>query len=609
MVIDTGITYADEIIHMSSSKRSVFLRLMKYALPHWQKITIAFLLLLVSVMATISGPILIKYFIDNFLTPRLFPPGWIAILVSAYFLSILIANFFLYKQLIFFQIVAMSIIHKLRLDVMEKVQQLSVTFFDKTPTGSLISRITNDTESIKELFVNVLSNLIKNFTLMGSLLIAMSFIDLKLTLYCLTFLPIIGLMMFAYRYFSTKYFFLARIKLSHVNARLNESIQGMHLIRVMSQQKRFRREYDTVIEDLKQSEFKKVLIDSALLRSMTTLIYLSALAAVLYYFGLLNLEDGVKIGTVFAFISYLEKFFEPINQISMRISLLQQALVSAERVFRLIDTEKDIIEQAPIPKQAVARGSISFQNVTFSYDGTQDVLKNISFRVEPGQTVAFVGHTGSGKSTIINLLMDFYPLETGKILLDDKPLKSFSKDELRSKIGLVQQDPFIFSGSISKNIRLGNDAISDQKIEKVTQFVQADTFIKNIPSQYQAKLNERGATLSAGQRQLISFSRTMAIDPIILVLDEATANIDTETEEAIQIALKKMRKGRTTLAIAHRLSTIQDADLILVIHKGEIVEKGTHFDLLRSKGLYHKMYLLQQGRGLIKPEKQILNHI
>lgn len=343
------------------------------------------------------------------------------------------------------------------------------------------------------------------------------------------------------------------------------------------------------------ARMKTIKLNGLMLRNLTDLVYTLALIAVLSFFGVSSFSHSVDVGVVYVFINYLGRFFEPVNAMLMRLNVFQQALVSAERVFELLDDDTLAPTKVGEDHPVITEGKIVFDNVSFSYDGKVDVLKYISFTAYPGQTVALVGHTGSGKSSIVNLLMRFYPVHRGSIMIDGQPLSHFDEAELRSKIGLVLQDPFLFVGDIKKNIRLGNEWITDEDIQEAAKFVQADAFIRRLPNGYDEPIGERGATLSSGQRQLISFARTMAMNPKILVLDEVTASIDTETEEAIQAALEKMRQGRTTIAIAHRLSTIQDADLILVLHHGEIVERGTHQELLAQEGLYHKMYLLQQG--------------
>jgi ATP-binding cassette subfamily B protein len=398
-----------------------------------------------------------------------------------------------------------------------------------------------------------------------------------------------------YRKLSSKIFHVTRSKLSQLNAKLSESLQGMNIIQAMRQEKRMREEFGKTNQEHFVSHLRQIKLNSLLVRPMVDLLYFLTLILILSFFGFRSFNNVIEIGVLYAFINYLDRFFEPVNEMMFRLTSFQQAVVSAERVFGLMDDDR----MAPVKegnlRPKVTEGLVEFKNVTFSYDGKNDVLKNITFTAKPGQTVALVGHTGSGKSSIINLLMRFYPVEKGEILIDGVSLKEYEDEELRSRIGLVLQDPFLFVGDVKHNIRLHNQQISDEEVVEAAKFVQADTFIQKLPHGYDEAVGERGATFSSGQRQLLSFARTMAFNPKILVLDEATASVDTETEEAIQLALEKMRKGRTTIAIAHRLSTIQDADLILVLHHGEIVERGTHQELLAKQGLYHKMYLLQQG--------------
>jgi ATP-binding cassette subfamily B multidrug efflux pump len=367
----------------------------------------------------------------------------------------------------------------------------------------------------------------------------------------------------------------------------------------MRQEKRLHDEYASINREHYQAGLKNIKLNALLLRPAVDLIYVVALILVLYFFGV-QPSESVKIGVLYAFINYLERFFEPVNMMMMRLSQMQQALVSAERVFQLMDDVRLAPSKQGTDEHEIKDGFIEFKNVSFSYDGEVEVLKNISFTAKPGQTVALVGHTGSGKSSIINLLMRFYPVKQGEITIDGVPISRYSDEELRKKVGLVLQDPFLFVGDVKHNIRLHNPSITDEEIREAARFVQAESFIEKLPNGYDEPIGERGATFSSGQRQLLAFARTMALNPKILVLDEATASVDTETEEAIQTALEKMRKGRTTIAIAHRLSTIQDADLILVLHRGEIVERGTHQELLAKEGLYYKMYLLQQGAVEVK---------
>lgn len=570
-------------------------RLFAYLKPDWKLLVFAFLLLLIATTADILGPILIKVFIDSYLTPRIFAAKPLLTLGIGYLSLTLLSVILHYFQLVQFNKIALRVIQQLRIDVFSKVQTLGLTFFDTTPAGSLLSRITNDTEAIKELFISVLSTFVQNAVFLVGIFVALFSLNVKLAAFCLIILPLIFLLMVIYRRLSAKVYRVLREDLAKLNAKLNESIQGMNIVQAMGQEKRLRREFAAINERYYQGALRNIRLDSLLVRPAVDLVYTLALALTLGFFGFKSLAVPIQIGTLYAFINYLDRFFEPVNMIMQRLSQLQQALISAERVFQLLDDQRTAPAPSGNHNPAIRHGMVEFHGVSFSYDGKTDVLKNISFTAKPGQTVALVGHTGSGKSTITNLLLRFYPVTRGEIRIDGAPLAAFTESELREKLGLVLQDPFIFAGDISQNIRLYNPRLSAQDIRDAAHFVQADSFIEKLPGQYAERLGERGATISSGQRQLLCFARTIARKPKILVLDEATASIDTETEEAIQEALNKMRRGRTTIAIAHRLSTVQDADQILVLNRGEIVERGTHQDLLAKRGLYYRMYLLQQG--------------
>ncbi|WP_449622135.1 ABC transporter ATP-binding protein [Robertmurraya sp. Marseille-Q9965] len=575
----------------------VLLRLLTYTKPHLKTIIFAFTLLLIATIGDILGPILVKIFIDDYLTPGNLAFNALFVLGAAYF-GIHIMNVVVsYIQLLKFQEIALKIIQSMRVDVFTKVHTLGLKYFDKTPAGSIVSRVTNDTEAIKEMFVTVLVTFIQSGFLMGGILVAMFILNVKLAIFCVFILPVLYMIIRTYRRLSSKFYHDLRERLSQLNAKLSESLQGMGIIQVFRQEERLREEFGEINNKHFQAGMRNIKVDGLLLRPAIDLVYIAALILVLSFFGITSFKSPVEIGVLYAFINYLDRFFEPVNNFMQRLSLYQQAIVAATRVFTLLDEE----ELAPEQKDDAGKihdGEIEFRNVSFSYDGKRDVLKNISFTARPGETVALVGHTGSGKSSIINLMMRFYEFNRGQILVDGKSIKKYSEEELRTKIGLVLQDPFLFFGTVKDNIRLHNKDMSDQEIEEAARFVQAHLFIEKLEDGYMHQVVERGATLSSGQRQLLAFARTIAANPKILVLDEATANIDTETEEAIQTALAKMREGRTTIAIAHRLSTIQDANLILVLHHGEIIERGTHQELLAQRGLYHKMYLLQNGSAI-----------
>ena len=578
-------------------QKKVLYRLLSYAKPHKKEISIAFLLLFLATAADITGPVLVKIFIDDYLTAGEIAVSPVIWLAGMYLFLIVAKVIIQYFQLFSFHKIALAIIQQIRVDVFSKVHQLGMRYFDRTPAGAIVSRITNDTEAIKEMFVGVISSFISSgFFIIGTI-IAMFILDVKLALFCLLILPILYGLMRLYRKLSSRFYQDLRERLSQLNANLNESLQGMSIIQVFRQEKRLRAEFEDINEKHYMAGMRNIKIDGLLLRPAIDLVYTFALILILSYFGVSSMNSPIEIGVLYAFVNYIDRFFEPVNDVMQRLSIYQQAIVSGSRVFAVIDEE----ETAPHPElernASIKEGRIEFRDVSFSYDGKQDVLKHISFEAKAGETVALVGHTGSGKSSIINLLMRFYEFDRGDILIDGTSIKQYPMRELREKIGLVLQDAFLFYGTVNDNVRLHSSRISDEEIVKAAKFVQADTFIEKLPNSYEDPVVERGSTFSSGQRQLIGFARTIVRNPKILVLDEATANIDTETEEAIQAGLAKMREGRTTIAIAHRLSTIQDAALILVLHRGEIVERGTHQELLAQKGLYYKMYLLQNGLG------------
>jgi len=570
-------------------------RMLRYIHPHAKILIVAFALLILATGSDVLGPILIKTFIDRYLIPRQFPWRPVALLAGAYLALQTATGILNFSQLLLFQKVALKVIQQLRIDVFGKVQKLGLSFFDRTPTGMLISRITNDTEAIKDMYVSVMSTFVQNVVLLCGIYIAMFILDVRLALFCLVLAPLIYGVMSLYRRLSSRIFHLARHRLSLLNAKLSESLQGMNIVQAMRQEARLRSEFAHINMSYRAARLRNVKFNSLLLRPLMDVLYLFALILVLGFFGIHSLSNVVDVGVLYAFVNYLDRFFEPVNAMMQRLNSFQQAMVSSQRVFQLLD-EKDYApgkEGGSHP--LIHSGLVRFEHVSFSYDGQTDILKDISFAALPGQTVALVGHTGSGKSTIANLLLRFYKPGQGRITIDNVDITEYEDEELRRRVGLVLQDPFIFVGDVLSNIRLGDSHISDTDIIEAAEFVQANTFIEKLPRRYEEPLGERGATLSSGQRQLLAFARTMARAPKVLVLDEATASVDTETEAAIQSALQNMRRGRTTIAIAHRLSTIQDADLILVVHHGEIVERGAHQELLAKGGLYHKMFLLQQG--------------
>lgn len=576
-------------------QRQVLWRLLSYMKTERKTAIVAFFLLITATTFELAGPYLVKIFIDDYLVPRRLAVRPLVLLAVIYFGTVVIKTIVTYFQLVKFQEIALRVIQTLRMDVFTKMHALGMRYFDQTPGGSIVSRVTNDTEAIKEMFVEVLASFVQNGVFVCGIFVAMFLLDAKLALYCLFLLPVIWWLIKTYRHYSSIFYKDMRERLSELNAKLNESLQGMAIIQVFRQEERMRKEFAKINDLHYRAGLKNIKLDGLLLRPAIDVVYIVAIMVVLSFFGVSAMESPVEIGVLYAFVNYLERFFEPINQMMMRLSFYQQAIISGSRLFAFLDLT-ELAPKAATSSAAISAGKIEFRNVSFSYDGKQDVLRNISFIVQPGETVALVGHTGSGKSSIANLLMRFYEFDRGEILIDGVSIREYSNEELRKNIGLVLQDPFLFYGTIRDNIRMYNKQLTDEQLMEAARCVQAHEFIEKLPQQYEHQVVERGAAFSSGQRQLIAFARTLAIQPKVLVLDEATAHIDTETEEAIQQALNNMRKGRTTIAIAHRLSTIQDADQILVLHRGEIVERGTHQQLLAQRGLYYSMYMLQNGQ-------------
>lgn len=587
----------EQEIDISRQKKDLF-RLLSFLKKYKVLLFFAFVFLFLATACEMYGPILVKRFLDDHLMKQYFPKDTILMLFSVYVVLMLGKIVLSYLQLLMFQQIAFKVVQDIRMKVYEHVHSLAFSFFDKTPIGSIVSRITNDTEAIKDFYVSVLATFIQQIVFLVGIIIAMYSLDVKLASICLGLVFIVYFVILTYRKKSFPFFMETRGQLSNLNAKLNEHLQGMSIIQAFNQQKRLQSEFEHVNESHYQAGVKTIRLDSLFLRPATDLIYTIGIMFVLSFFGIASFSNPVEIGTVYAFVSYLERFFEPITQMMMKLSLLQQAVVSSARVFDLMDEEQKAPVQVGSNSPKIVEGSIDFKNVSFAYDGVHNVIHDLSFSVLPGQSVAFVGHTGSGKSTIMNLLLRFYDVKDGEISIDDQKLSSFQESELRSNIGLVLQDPYLFVGDIKGNISMYNNAISEIDMKEAAELVKANEFIEKLPNGYDEVVVERGSTLSSGQRQLITFARTIAAKPTILILDEATANIDSETEEAIQTVLTAMRKGRTTVIIAHRLSTIQDVDCIYVLHKGRIVESGNHQELLAKQGLYYNMYLLQNKGSL-----------
>ena len=484
-----------------------------------------------------------------------------------------------------------KIIYEMREEVFTHIHNLSLNFFNLTPVGKLVTRVSNDTEAIHELFANILVNLFKNIVKIIGYAIVMISIDPKMAGISFLLLPIVGILTFTFRKFSRRAYQITRNKITDLNTFLSEHISGMKLIQIFAREEE---KYDAFADksmDLYKANFREVMT-FAIFRPSIYMVSIIATIIVIGSGSYFVLGNAISIGTLFIFITYISSFFEPIQVLAEQFGTLQSALASAEKIFSVLDEKPEIVNPEH-PVEVNINGLIEFKDVWFAYEKDNWILKNVSFVIEPGQKVAFVGATGAGKSTILNLIGRYFDIQSGEILIDGVNILDIDTDVLRRAIGQVQQDVFIFTGDIKSNISLNNDNISMEEIKRASEIVNADSFIQKLPQKYDEPVTERGSTLSAGQRQLLSFARTLAYDPKILVLDEATANIDTETESLITQALERLMDGRTTIMVAHRLSTIQHADTIVVMHHGRIVESGNHQELLLKDGLYKKLYELQ----------------
>ncbi|MEK4510414.1 ABC transporter ATP-binding protein [Paenibacillus anaericanus] len=488
---------------------------------------------------------------------------------------------------------ANKVIQKLRMDVYAHIQRLPVHFFDNLPAGKVVSRVTNDTEAVKDLFIAVLSNFFSGIINMIGVYIALFLLDVRLGLICLFIVPIIWIWVVLYRKFATKYNTIIRSRLSEINAIINESIQGMSIIRIFRREPQTKEEFENLNNDYMKHQNKMLNLNSFTSHNLVNVIRSFSFAVVLWYFGSAQLNGTgiISLGVLYAFVDVLGRLFQPMTGMVNQLAALDSSMVSAGRVFALMDEPGEDVTDGSMPRY---KGNVEFKDVSFAYK--QDyVLKNITFKAKQGQTVALVGHTGSGKSSIINLLFRFYDPQKGTITIDGQNVRDLPKQWIREHMGIVLQDPYLFTGTIASNVSLGDDKISRATIEKALEDVGATRILSHLPKGLDEPVVEKGSTLSAGERQLISFARALAFDPAILILDEATANIDTETEALIQSALEVLKRGRTTFIIAHRLSTIRSADQILVLHRGQIVEQGTHEELLAHGGRYYQMYRLQLG--------------
>lgn len=508
------------------------------------------------------------------------------------FLLLLFSGFFLnLADTWLLQKMGQQIVYKLREETFTHIHSLSLSFFNITPVGKLVTRVSNDTEAVNELFSTILVKLFKNVVKIIGYAVVMLSINVKMAGISFLLLPLVAILTFVFRHLSRKAYQITRNKITELNTFLSEHISGMKLIQIFAREKEKYSEFEGKSMELYRANFREIMT-FAIFRPSIYLVSVIAMILVIRTGSLSVLNGSLSLGTLFVFITYISSFFEPIQELSEQLGTLQSSIASAEKIFSVLDVKPEIVSPVdPAPVNIL--GEIEFRHVWFAYEEENYILKDVSFVIHPGEKAAFVGATGAGKSTILNLIGRYFDIQKGQILIDGIDIHEIDLDVLRGAIGQVQQDVFIFTGDIKSNISLNNEAISPDDVRRAAEIVNADPFIQKLPHGYDEPVTERGSTLSAGQRQLLSFARTLAYDPKILVLDEATANIDTETETLITQALARLMDGRTTIMVAHRLSTIQHADKIIVMHHGEIKESGTHQELLAKDGLYKKLYELQ----------------
>ncbi|MFV0380372.1 MAG: ABC transporter ATP-binding protein [Anaerorhabdus sp.] len=579
---------------------SLLKRLLSYTLSYKMLLVFVFILVILATLTDVIYPLILQEIVD-----KAFPQSGVNFevlykLTILYAIDMSLNSIIRYAQVYNFNKLGFKISKDLRKALFEKLQSQGMRYYDKTAVGSIVSRVTNDTEAIQDMLNQVLSVMISSVLLLIGISVVLFNLNVTMAFICISFLPIMIGIIYTYQKHSTKYYMIAREKLSQLNTKIAESISGMNIIQIFTQQKRFKEEFDVTNTEYYSASMKNIHLSGLLLSSAIHFLTSLCLILIFTYAGFQSFNNLISAGLMVAFLEYIYRFFEPMFQIMDRLAIYQQALVASHRIFLVLDhTEVNPIQNVT-KNHIVNNAKIEFKNVSFSYDGKNKVLNNISFTVNPNETIALVGHTGSGKSSIINVMMRFYEFFEGDILIDGVSIKEYPIKELRKNIGLVLQDPFLYYGSINDNVRLKNLDITDDQIKDSCRFVKADSFIEPLSDGYNHKVIERGASFSMGQKQLLAFARCIVTNPKILVLDEATANINSETEQLIQEGLVKIRQGRTTIAIAHRLSTIKDANQILVLDKGSIIERGTHEELIDLKGSYYAMYKLQQSEEKVK---------
>jgi ATP-binding cassette subfamily B multidrug efflux pump len=580
--------HEDEITGKAYDAR-LMRRLLSFTRPYRKLIFGGVFLTILAAFFQLAGPYLTKLAIDKYITNK--DLQGLYLVLGLYFAALVLSFFTQFSQIYITQYFGQRLMFDLRSGVFSHLQTLSLRFFDKNPVGRLMTRVTSDIESLNQMFTQGIVTIFGDIFLLVGIIIALLSLDIRLALWTYSVIPLLFVITFIFRTRVRDAFRNIRKWVARINTYVQENITGMSIVQLFNRVDKNYDDFTGINQEHTNAQVQTVYY-YALFYPAVELVSAVALALVMWRGGLYKADGLTSFGALVAFIQYAQMFFRPISDLSEKYNILQQAMASSERVFKLLDTKPEI-SSARNAVESSLKGKIEFRNVHFAYSENDPVLEDVSFTVEPGERVAVVGHTGAGKTTLINLLGRHYDIQQGDILIDDVPLKSYSLDSLRSQMAVVLQDVFLFSGTISENIRLGNETISNEQVAWAAEQVNADRFIKRLPSKYEARVKERGTTLSMGQKQLISFARALVVDPRILILDEATSSVDTETEILIQQALQTLMQNRTSLIIAHRLSTIKNVDKIVVMHKGRVREIGNHEELLAQRGLYYQLYLLQ----------------
>ena len=565
-------------------------RLLKYIRPYRGSAYLAIACLLLGSFFSIVQPYLTKVAIDRYIkNNNLAGLNQIAILYVGTLIMVLGLSF---AQTWLINLMGQKIMRDLRMEIFRHLQKLDVAFFDKNPVGRLMTRVTTDVDALNELFTAGVISVFEDVFMLSGIIISLFLLNYKLALAIVAILPLLILVTLMFKIKVRDSYRRVRTAIARINAFLQENITGVAVVQIFGQERKQYQKFTHINKEHLDANLQSIFY-YAIFYPLLELISAMAIALIIWYGGFQVLAGALTLGKLVAFLQYSDRFFRPISDLSEKYTILQAAMASSERIFNLLDTQPSIVSAQTPQAHAVQKGTIEFRNVGFSYNPGEPVLKDISFKVDQGQKIAVVGATGAGKSTIISLLSRFYDVQQGEILIDGTNIKDFNLQALRRSIGIVLQEVFLFSGSVAENIRLGNSSITDKEVQRAAETVHASGFIEELEHQYASKVGERGSSLSVGQKQLLAFARALAYNPKILVLDEATSSIDTETELLIRDALEKLMADRTSIIIAHRLSTVQNADRIIVLHHGRIRETGTHQELLHLKGIYWKLYQLQ----------------